>query len=76
MATRKHEAFKGFTDTVDVASVNLDFSLRYNFAPHEIAGAEDFIRRHATQVGLLVHPVLQRIIEVDLADTIDRPVYQ
>lgn len=50
------------------------FCCRYDLSRAEVHAAEAFILEHRGKVGLLSHPVLDRIMEVDLADLADRPL--
>lgn len=50
------------------------FCSRYQFHYAEIVDCVALIRSVAGRVGMLSHPVLDRIMEVDLADLADRPL--
>jgi len=47
---------------------------RYGISPDEIAAVESLFRENAGRVGILSHPVLDRIVSIDCAELADRPL--
>jgi len=60
----------------DIAKLDVmrSFCDRYDLDPSAIADCELFLTRCAGKVGLISHPVLDRLMEVDLADIHARPL--
>jgi hypothetical protein len=54
-------------------SVRRHIAVRYGVSERELAECESFLSRLPAEPLLIVHPVLDRIMEVDLADPLDRP---
>jgi len=50
------------------------FCARYGVSEEEIVDVESFLRGVKGRVGLVSHPVLDRLVEVDLADLSERPL--
>jgi len=74
IATGKRPLVDPGLPDVDPMRVFAWFCDRYSIVPAEIADCESFVLGHAGKVGLLVHPVLDQIMSVDLSDLGDRPV--
>lgn len=50
------------------------FCKRYDLAETDVEACEDFLRGCRGQVGVVKHPVLDKILAVDLASLADRPL--
>jgi hypothetical protein len=50
------------------------FCARYDLTLDDVLSAEIFLAQHAGKIGIVQHPVLTRLMEVDLADIADRPL--
>lgn len=48
------------------------FCERYSTSPAEVAELEALIKGHAGRIGILVHPLFQRMVEVDTRDIDER----
>lgn len=58
----------------DPSVVRVEFSRRYGLSLFDIDEASETLRLLSGRVCLLRHPALERIMDVDLADCVDRPL--
>lgn len=59
--------------TLGPGNISEDFKYKYSITDSEILSAEEFLRANRGRVGLIVHPVIDRIVAIDMADVHERP---
>jgi hypothetical protein len=59
---------------VERSELLIGFCARYGLAVGDVEDCERFLLANSGRVGIVSHPVLDRMMEVDLADLADRPV--
>jgi len=70
----KVELYRNDPGVVSNLAVAEDFLRRYSITPSEVVDAEHHLLLYGASAGILVHPVLTRIVEFDLADCLSRPI--
>jgi len=56
-----------------VGDISEDFKRKYGVTQQEIDSANAFLENNRGHVGIIVHPVIDKIVNIDLADVHERP---
>jgi len=56
-----------------VGNIIEDFKRKYGLTQQEIDSAHEFLENNRGHIGVIVHPVIDRIVSIDLADVHERP---